>query len=522
MSNRIQTDELIKLLINRDFNQLINILQKLHEEQKCCNYYQLRINHSNCDCFVFFDKVLSKKLLEITKTFSDDPTDYLLNLTKGYVFLINAKLQNTHNWINWKAAYKYLTIAIEINKFKDFPYYLRSFINDTFHSNSLNKNFEYDAMMAVSINPISRNIYQLASLINTDAYNMNDRSLYTSLYYLNNSLREDPQFLCALESIALINIHIEDYEVAIEFFKKIIKIQPLKDVYLNISKCYSKINEDKKALKYAKIALKINQHNKHKLSYFERLAQAYLQLDNYEKAKLYFSKFYGTKKNLQVSDIIGKHKREKAKKYFNDNKFDNAKIIYDELIHEGYDLKYDDLVFYLISTLKTKGAKIIIDENSVVYKKFEKIINQELTADNFIKKILKLIEKYKFKKINNLKTYYWDDRLNFGKYEGKTIEDILEFDSEYLLWCVFNLHHFSLYTSILLISTFKNNMLLESAIIQNMLKQLIIQKYHLEKPEWETNVSKYDDFNNSSYINNPFYNDSLDLDQQSLEFWDSL
>lgn len=41
-----------------------------------------------------------------------------------------------------------------------------------------------------------------------------------------------------------------------------------------------------------------------------------------------------------------------------------------------------------------------------------------------------------------MKFYTLDSEFNFGKYEGKTVKEIIEIQPAYLDWCAINLDHF--------------------------------------------------------------------------------
>jgi len=41
-----------------------------------------------------------------------------------------------------------------------------------------------------------------------------------------------------------------------------------------------------------------------------------------------------------------------------------------------------------------------------------------------------------------MKSYEIDTELHFGKYEGKTLKDVVLADSSYVEWCILNLDHF--------------------------------------------------------------------------------
>jgi hypothetical protein len=47
-------------------------------------------------------------------------------------------------------------------------------------------------------------------------------------------------------------------------------------------------------------------------------------------------------------------------------------------------------------------------------------------------------------KHSNMKYYYSDTIFTFGKYKGKTLDEVMQLDPDYVDWCLANLDHFAL------------------------------------------------------------------------------
>ncbi len=47
-------------------------------------------------------------------------------------------------------------------------------------------------------------------------------------------------------------------------------------------------------------------------------------------------------------------------------------------------------------------------------------------------------------KHSNMKYYYSDTIFTFGKYKGRTLDEVMQLDPEYINWCLANLDHFAL------------------------------------------------------------------------------
>jgi hypothetical protein len=110
-----------------------------------------------------------------------------------------------------------------------------------------------------------------------------------------------------------------------------------------------------------------------------------------------------------------------------------------------------------------------------------------------------------------MKFYDLETQFTFGKYNGLTLEQVIEKNPGYISWCLNNLDHFFM-----------------SKEIQYVIKTT--------SPEFDINEAKmqykipdiedYEDFDdNDGYVSSEDftdwsnYNDDLDMDQQSIEFW---
>lgn len=115
-----------------------------------------------------------------------------------------------------------------------------------------------------------------------------------------------------------------------------------------------------------------------------------------------------------------------------------------------------------------------------------------------------------------MKAYEINSMLNFGKYENFTLEDISKIDPDYINWCINNLDHFYI----------SEEVITEISIINPKFK---VSEEEIHKLKGK--LDNYYDNNNYHYHednewnnswDNEYYNDSLDMDQQSPEYWDSL
>lgn len=129
--------------------------------------------------------------------------------------------------------------------------------------------------------------------------------------------------------------------------------------------------------------------------------------------------------------------------------------------------------------------------------------------------------------------------LQFGKYNGKSLEEVAQADAQYIYWCVKNIEKFLIDKDLFLsyqdkykqevdfgdklkgetfILTCNNFMVNQFSldILRNRWKRY--ESRSLKRDYYSSN----DSFYNSSLNSNPYYNDNLDMDQQDPEFWNNL
>lgn len=120
-----------------------------------------------------------------------------------------------------------------------------------------------------------------------------------------------------------------------------------------------------------------------------------------------------------------------------------------------------------------------------------------------------------------MKIYDFDKLFTFGKYEGKTLRQIIDLQPSYINWCVEALDHF--YISEVVIEEIKkiNSDFTLSAEGKQKLKEKYIRWVNEQEPHKDYyDDNDYDDsnafYNQTDWSN---YDDGLDMDQQSIEFW---
>ena len=88
-----------------------------------------------------------------------------------------------------------------------------------------------------------------------------------------------------------------------------------------------------------------------------------------------------------------------------------------------------------------------------------------------------------------MKFYTLDTEFTFGKYEGKTVKEILEIQTAYLDWCAINLDHF--YISDEIIAEVKA--IIPSFVISDEGQSKLTEKYDTWESQQQDNDDNDDD-----------------------------
>ncbi len=120
-----------------------------------------------------------------------------------------------------------------------------------------------------------------------------------------------------------------------------------------------------------------------------------------------------------------------------------------------------------------------------------------------------------------MKYYYSDTIFNFGKYKGKTLKDIASEDIMYIEWCIMNIESFVM-DKLTIEEIKKINLSFLSIQGPSEVLEDKIEEYNNDQL-WQQQMEEDRELNGyESDWTNEYYDDGLDLDQQSPEWWDSL
>lgn len=118
-----------------------------------------------------------------------------------------------------------------------------------------------------------------------------------------------------------------------------------------------------------------------------------------------------------------------------------------------------------------------------------------------------------------MKFYDLSTVFTFGKYQGKIVKQILDIQPTYIEWCATTLDHFCISDRVIEeIKAIKPDFTLSDEAIKKMVEKH--SSWENEQETFEDYDEDYDDrnadYNQTDWSN---YDDGLDMDQQSIEFW---
>lgn len=213
-------------------------------------------------------------------------------------------------------------------------------------------------------------------------------------------------------------------------------------------------------------------------------------------------------------------------KYFANEQYDDVINIVDDVRKVIKDLNLKEYSFfstiekrnYLYSLMITKG----LNEYKLIYQPF---IDESITDyTNTIKNNVPTDEMSEITKGTvRTKIYYDHTIIRWGKYNGMSISRVKSIDPQYLDFCIRHIVHFCVSFDILFdLSYYCYDTIVYNFVKHDFLKEKQRIDLEYKKPPYEKNKYYSNSQSYSNIYDNPHYNDDLDMDQQSLEFWDSI
>ena len=177
--------------------------------------------------------------------------------------------------------------------------------------------------------------------------------------------------------------------------------------------------------------------------------------------------------------------------------FTEALDNFKEYLSLGKELSYENLILYFKAILYCKDPNIEFYELNQHYNRLRSLIVDYLDKISHGESITE-----DEKNISKLMIYQSDFKIGFGNYDGSTIQDIINYDSHYILWCIINLLHFSISLDLFLDENLKIEYDYLEALEINLIKIELLDMWTKQNDEqyWDND---YGDYNNYS----PSYKD---------------
>ena len=130
--------------------------------------------------------------------------------------------------------------------------------------------------------------------------------------------------------------------------------------------------------------------------------------------------------------------------------------------------------------------------------------------------------------VNSVVFNGYDSVIGFGRHEGLTVKEIFEIDGTYIEFCMRELGQFYLKSEVIIDLINKGYVFSDETTLkyreklQDFKSGVYFNNKHIEELESRSDYGDDDEDGWGGDVNsNPHYNDDLDMDQQSQEFWDN-
>jgi tetratricopeptide (TPR) repeat protein len=396
-----------------------------------------------CDCFFGRQKDgVYEKQLQLVLGNSRDESDFYTLFAMGFLYL------RTNDEAN---AFAYLSKAINANSTCDVSYSVRSGISER-----INRAMVQDAEKSVFINPSARNYLKLAkSLAKSCNYKewRKPPRIERSIHAFDKAVELGANLVCAFNGRArelkkkYYSVHgvISDLQGAVNDYVKSIEINKSQNLYHDLASCLKDLKRYDEALKYAELGFNMYPND---TRYLSLLGYSFAQVGNYKKAVLYYHNYF---------DLYSARKERCGDTW----RAENVPAIF----HAA--LSVEDIEMYFDSLLKFKSLSTLDSERSS--------LSERLRGS------------YPYHYYGPL------SKVNFGKYKGKTIMEILDTEPDYISWCIISIDKFSVCDRAFLSKQLRSSTKFLTALEFNLMKALITIQY-------EGGQEEDDNYNQGDYI----------------------
>lgn len=169
---------------------------------------------------------------------------------------------------------------------------------------------------------------------------------------------------------------------------------------------------------------------------------------------------------MELTELLG-DPTFKGKEFFRNNKFKKCIEFYKPLLGSNVLLDQEDIDIYLFSILRLNDVKEIIDTNHSKYIHFRDLRKLNDNHHDIFK----------------LKCYQNYSKFGFGKYQGRTLIDVVKENPSYILWCIIKLYHFAIPNFYFADSILETDTLYLKSLEINLIKNLLITDLNNEQIE---------------------------------------
>lgn len=332
----------------------------------------------------------------------------------------------------------------------------------------------------ILIHPDSEKHYCIRGNIKRDNKYFND-----AIIDYNKALDLNSKFAQAYFERAICKVRACDFKSALEDYSFGIKLNPSSAAYFNRGLSKLKLNQNLEAIEDLDRSIAMNLN--FSLAYSTR-AFVRSKLKNFPEAvsDLNLAFFYSDdEKKVQISKQLLNTYMEWGLSEFNESNYSRANELFEFCVKNQFVLSESRAIVYLTNKLLLIDPKTELSSNNSTYERLQGL------RDEYNMKVERnywgVIEPMPFtqSELNVVKLiqYQGEYKIGFGKYNGESINNIIEINPDFILFCIIFLEHFSVSNYLLMNRNLSCSKMYLKAIEINLIKTILIEKWKNEADE---------------------------------------
>lgn len=276
-----------------------------------------------------------------------------------------------------------------------------------------------------------------------------------------------------------------DFEGALKDYSLGIKLKPSSAAYFNRGLSKLRLNQYLEAIEDLDRSIAMNLN--FSIAYSTR-AFVKSKLKNFPEAvsDLNLAFFYSDdEKKVQISKQLLNTYTEWGLSEFNESNYSRANELFEFCVKNQFVLSESRAIVYLKNKLMLLDPKTELSSNNSTYKRLQGL------RDEYNMKVERnyweVIEPMPFtqSELNVVKLiqYQGEYKIGFGKYNGESINNIIEINPDFIPSCIIFLEHFSVSNSLLINRKLSCSKMYLKAIEINLIKTILIEKWKNEADE---------------------------------------